>query len=88
MTGRLSTLLSQLSTSATGRTAAGHKRGLREVTSSARTGIFASSTRLGDCVKYTYEDRYTPPFKGKWALPGGFLKSDETLEDSSTRPDR
>ncbi|MDE0316233.1 MAG: NUDIX hydrolase [Candidatus Poribacteria bacterium] len=29
--------------------------------------------------------RKTPPFKHLWALPGGFLEMDETLEESALR---
>ena len=29
--------------------------------------------------------RKFPPYKGKWALPGGFMDMDETLEQSAAR---
>ena len=47
-----------------------------------------------DCVIFTYEDwqlkvllvrRGGEPFKGQWALPGGFLKMNETAEQGARR---
>jgi 8-oxo-dGTP diphosphatase len=47
-----------------------------------------------DCVIFTYEDwklkvllvlRGGEPYKGKWALPGGFLRNDETARDGALR---
>ena len=47
-----------------------------------------------DCVIFTYEDwklkvllvrRGADPYKGEWALPGGFLKNDETASDGALR---
>jgi len=47
-----------------------------------------------DCVIFTYEDwklkvllvkRGGEPYKGEWALPGGFLKSDETAREGALR---
>ncbi len=47
-----------------------------------------------DCVVFGLDDedlkvlliqRDLPPFEGKWALPGGFVHMDETLEDSAKR---
>ena len=47
-----------------------------------------------DCVIFTYEDwqlkvllvrRGAEPFKGQWALPGGFLKMNETAEQGARR---
>jgi 8-oxo-dGTP diphosphatase len=30
-------------------------------------------------------ERKNPPFEGKWALPGGFMEMDETLENTALR---
>lgn len=47
-----------------------------------------------DCVIFTYEDwklkvllvrRGADPYKGEWALPGGFLRNDETARDGALR---
>ena len=47
-----------------------------------------------DCVIFTYEDwklkvllvkRGGEPYKGKWALPGGFLRNDETAKEGALR---
>ncbi len=47
-----------------------------------------------DCVIFTYEDwklkvllvkRGGEPYKGEWALPGGFLRSDETAKEGALR---
>lgn len=47
-----------------------------------------------DCVIFTYEDwklkvllvkRRGEPYKGEWALPGGFLRSDETAREGALR---
>ena len=47
-----------------------------------------------DCVIFTYEDRKLKvllvkrggePYKGQWALPGGFLKNDETAREGAIR---
>ena len=47
-----------------------------------------------DCVVFGLDDddlkvlliqRDLPPFEGKWALPGGFVRLDETLEESARR---
>jgi 8-oxo-dGTP diphosphatase len=47
-----------------------------------------------DCVVFGLDDRELkvmlvqrglPPFEGKWALPGGFVRVDETLEEAARR---
>src|SRR5215510_1041876 len=47
-----------------------------------------------DCVVFGFDDanlkalliqRDLPPFKGKWALPGGFVRTDETLDNAARR---
>src|SRR6266436_8106222 len=47
-----------------------------------------------DCVVFGYDEgelkvlliqRALEPFKGKWALPGGFVHVDETLDEAARR---
>ena len=47
-----------------------------------------------DCVIYGFDgerlkillvERGQEPFKGMWALPGGFMKMDETIEETAKR---
>ncbi len=42
-------------------------------------------TFSGDRVKVLLINRGNEPFKGKWALPGGFVDMDEELEDAIVR---
>ncbi|MFZ2148257.1 MAG: NUDIX hydrolase [Sedimentisphaerales bacterium] len=42
-------------------------------------------TFSGDRVKVLLINRGSEPFKGKWALPGGFVGMDEELEDAVVR---
>jgi 8-oxo-dGTP diphosphatase len=39
----------------------------------------------GDKVKLLLINRLKDPFKGKWALPGGFVDIDEELQDAAAR---
>lgn len=41
--------------------------------------------RFDDNYRVLLIERGNPPFKGKWALPGGFLDMDETLEEAVVR---
>src|SRR5580700_6769130 len=47
-----------------------------------------------DCVVFGYDEgelkvlliqRALEPFKGRWALPGGFVRVDETIDDAARR---
>src|ERR1035437_7103822 len=47
-----------------------------------------------DCVVFSFDEgalkvllieRGLEPFKGRWALPGGFVRVDETLDDAARR---
>jgi len=47
-----------------------------------------------DCVVFGFDEgelkvllieRALEPFKGKWALPGGFVRVDETLDEAARR---
>jgi 8-oxo-dGTP diphosphatase len=39
----------------------------------------------GDKIKMLLINRGNEPFKGRWALPGGFVEMDEELEDAVVR---
>jgi len=49
---------------------------------SVDAAVFTSSE---DKAKLLLIKRRNEPFKGKWALPGGFVDIDEELEDAVTR---
>ncbi len=42
-------------------------------------------THSGDKTKVLLIERGNEPFKGKWAVPGGFVNMDEELEDAVVR---
>jgi 8-oxo-dGTP diphosphatase len=42
-------------------------------------------TKIDDKTKVLLINRGKEPFKGKWALPGGFIDMDEELEDAVVR---
>ncbi len=55
---------------------------------------FARPALTVDCVVFGLDEvdlkvllieRAIPPFKGKWALPGGFVRVDESLHDAALR---
>ncbi len=55
---------------------------------------YARAALTVDCVLFGYDEgalklllikRGLAPFKGKWALPGGFVRLDETLEEAARR---
>jgi 8-oxo-dGTP diphosphatase len=59
-----------------------------------RTYEYARPALTVDCVVFGLDDdalrvlliqRGLPPFEGKWALPGGFVRIDETLEAAARR---
>ena len=60
----------------------------------AYTYQYARPAVTVDCVVFGLDDqdlkvlliqRDNEPFAGRWALPGGFVKMDETLEESALR---
>ena len=55
---------------------------------------YARAALTVDCVVFGLDERDLkvmliqrdlPPFRGKWALPGGFVRLDETLEEAARR---
>src|SRR5437879_3651582 len=55
---------------------------------------YARAALTVDCVVFGYNEaelkvllieRALEPFKGKWALPGGFVRVDETLDEAARR---
>lgn len=59
-----------------------------------RTYEYPRAALTVDCVVFGFDDaelkvlliqRGIAPFKGKWALPGGFVHVDETLDDAARR---
>ncbi len=55
---------------------------------------FARPAITVDCVVFGLDEedlkvlliqRDLPPFEGHWALPGGFVRIDETLDDAARR---
>lgn len=39
----------------------------------------------GETVFFPLIRRHNPPFQGEWAIPGGFMHIDETLEEAARR---
>ncbi len=56
---------------------------------------FARPNLTVDCVIFGLDEqnllkimliqRLLPPFRGQWALPGGFVRIEESLEDAARR---
>ena len=42
-------------------------------------------TIVDDDLQVVLVERGSEPFKGEWALPGGFIRPDETLDDAASR---
>src|SRR5438270_13720308 len=60
----------------------------------AHTYEYPRAALTVDCVVFGLDDnelkvmliqRALEPFKGKWALPGGFVRVDETLDEAARR---
>ena len=56
--------------------------GKQHISLTADTAIF---TRKNNVTKVLLVRRGNDPYKGQWALPGGFLKDEETLEAGAKR---
>jgi 8-oxo-dGTP diphosphatase len=41
--------------------------------------------KVGEVLQILLICRKNPPYKGMWALPGGFMEMDETLEETAAR---
>ncbi|WP_424493472.1 NUDIX domain-containing protein [Salinimicrobium sp. GXAS 041] len=54
----------------------------QNISLTADSAIFRSE---GERTELLLVQRKYDPYKGLWALPGGFLKDDETLEDGAKR---
>jgi len=53
-----------------------------------RIGVTADAavfTRVGGALHVLLIERGNPPYKGRWALPGGFVEPDEDLEEAARR---
>ncbi len=54
-----------------------------------RPMVTVDAVVFGECADNSYEvlliERGSPPFKGHWALPGGFIDMEETLKESVVR---
>lgn len=42
-------------------------------------------TKVNDDLKVLLIKRKSPPFQGRWAIPGGFVDMDESLDDAARR---
>lgn len=54
----------------------------------ARPAVMADCvilSRAGGTVRVLLVKRRNPPFQGRWALPGGFVEMDESLEEAAHR---
>ena len=71
-----------------------HKGENRGLSAMAVTYQYPRAALAVDCVVFGFDkaalkvlliQRGLEPFEGKWALPGGFVRVDETLEDAARR---
>ena len=57
----------------------------------AKQGVTAISADVvtftihGESLNVMLIERGSPPFKGQWAIPGGFMRKNESLEDAARR---